>query len=152
MRAQQKERVENFLEGASEAGDEAWPIVTTQLPLYNERNVAERVIRAVAKLDYPAGRHQIQVVDDSTDETRDLVDKVVAELKSEGVWIDACRRDDREGYKAGGLKAAMDSADGEFFAVFDSDFVPESDFLKKMMPLFDGEKIGLVQALSLIHI
>ena len=145
VRERQKKQVAGFMSEAEEAGDEAWPQVTTQIPLYNERNVAERVIRAVAKIDYPEGRHQIQIVDDSTDETRDLVDEIAAELKAEGVKIDVCRREGREGYKAGGLKAAMDSADGEFFAVFDSDFVPEADFLKKMMPLFYDEKVGLVQ-------
>jgi len=119
--------------------------VTTQLPLYNEWNVAERVIRAAAALDYPKGRHQIQVVDDSNDETCELVDEIVAELKEQGVWIDACRREGREGYKAGGLKAAMEFAEGEFYAIFDSDFVPEPDFLRKTVPLFEDEKTGLVQ-------
>jgi len=97
-------------------------------------------------LDYPKGRHQIQVVDDSTDETRELVDDLVTQLQAEGVDITACRRDDRVGYKAGALKEAMKSATGEFFAIFDSDFVPDSDFLKKTIPLFRGERTGLVQA------
>ncbi len=121
-------------------------MVTTQIPLYNELNVAERIIRAVAKFDYPQGKHQIQVVDDSTDETIDLVDRVVAELQADGVQIEACRRSDRQGYKAGALKEAMATATGEYFAIFDSDFVPDADFLKKTLPLFQDEKTGLVQA------
>ena len=145
-RQAQKERKEKFLAKAEGLGDEAWPVVTTQIPLYNERNVAERVIRAVAAFDYPAGRHQIQVVDDSNDETVDLVDGVVEDLAKSGVWIEACRRDDRAGYKAGGLKVAMEKAKGEFIAIFDSDFVPEPDFLREIMPLFKDEKTALVQS------
>ena len=145
-RQDQKQRKEEFLAKAESLGDEAWPVVTTQIPLYNERNVAERVIRAVAAFDYPAGRHQIQVVDDSNDETVSLVDEVVEELSKTGVWIEACRRDDRKGYKAGGLKVAMEKAKGEFIAIFDSDFVPEADFLREIMPLFKDEKTALVQS------
>jgi len=145
-RAEQKERAENFLLEAEKQGDEHWPMVTTQLPLYNEWNVAERIIRATAELDYPAGRHQIQIVDDSNDETCDLVDQLAAELSEKGVWIDVCRREGREGYKAGGLKEAMNTAEGEFYAIFDSDFDPEPDFLRKTIPLFKDEKTGLVQA------
>lgn len=145
-RIEQKSRTEEFLKTTPLDDAEKWPLVTTQLPLYNERNVAERVIRAVAALDYPKGRHQIQIVDDSTDETRDLVDSIANELREQGVWIDVCRREKRSGYKAGGLKVAMDTAKGEFFAIFDSDFVPEADFLRKTIPLFADEKIGLVQS------
>jgi cellulose synthase/poly-beta-1,6-N-acetylglucosamine synthase-like glycosyltransferase len=145
-RASQEIRTERFFTQAREEGESAWPVVTTQLPLYNEYNVAERVIRAAAALSYPAGRHQIQVVDDSTDETRKLVDDVVAGLRESGVWIEVCRRDDRRGYKAGGLQAAMETAQGEFLALFDSDFVPETDFLEKIVPLFDDGKTALVQA------
>ncbi|MEM9237814.1 MAG: glycosyltransferase, partial [Verrucomicrobiota bacterium] len=108
---------------------EELPIVTTQLPLYNELNVAERVICAVAAFDYPRDRHQIQVLDDSTDETRELVDRVAAELRGQGLWIDVFRREKRHGYKAGALADAMPEAKGEFIAIFDSDFVPKPDFL-----------------------
>lgn len=145
-REKQAKQERDFLAGISELGDEGWPMVTTQLPLYNELNVAERIIRTVAKMDYPKGRHQIQVVDDSTDETRDLVDKVVAELREEGVLIEICRRVDRVGYKAGALKEAMASATGDYFAIFDSDFVPDPDFLRETIPLFHDGKTGLVQA------
>ena len=145
-RVRQKKQEEDFLEKIAESGDEAWPMVTTQLPLYNEFNVAKRIIEAVAKLDYPEGKHQIQVVDDSTDDTREIIDEVVADLKEKGVWIETCRRKTREGYKAGALKEAMESAEGEYYAIFDSDFIPEADFLKKTIPLFRDEKTGLVQA------
>ncbi len=145
-RARQKKQEADFLKKVAEVGDDAWPMVTTQLPLYNEFNVARRIIEAVAKLDYPKGKHQIQVVDDSTDDTRGVVDGVVEELQKQGVWIEVCRRENRVGYKAGALKEAMDSAKGEFYAIFDSDFIPEADFLKKTLPLFRDEKTGLVQA------
>ncbi|MGB6220729.1 glycosyltransferase [Haloferula sp.] len=125
---------------------EGLPIVTTQIPLYNEFNVAERVIRAVATFDYPPGKHQIQVLDDSTDETRELVDRVAKNLRAEGIWIDVSRREKRHGYKAGALADAMPEAKGEFIAIFDSDFVPEPDFLKRMLPHIQDPKTGLVQA------
>lgn len=122
------------------------PKVTTQLPLYNEFNVAERVIRAIAAFDYPRELHQIQVLDDSTDETRALVDGIAAELRGRGIWIDVVRREIRQGYKAGALGDAMPAAHGEFIAIFDSDFVPDPDFLRRMLPHLADEKTGLVQA------
>ncbi len=122
------------------------PKITTQLPLYNELNVAERAMRAIAAFDYPHQLHQIQVLDDSTDETRDLVDRVAKELRASGVWIDVVRRPLRTGYKAGALSAAMPQAHGEFIAIFDSDFVPQPDFLKSLLPHFHSEKTALVQA------
>ncbi|YCM42704.1 glycosyltransferase [Verrucomicrobiaceae bacterium 227] len=141
VRERQRQQEESFLKEVQE-----WPLVTTQLPLYNEFNVAERIIRTVARLDYPKGRHEIQVVDDSTDETCDLIDRVVAELQAEGVAIEVFRRPTRVGYKAGALKEAMVSARGDYFAIFDSDFIPDPDFLKKTIPLFRDEKTALVQA------
>ncbi|MGJ8632675.1 MAG: glycosyltransferase [Luteolibacter sp.] len=122
------------------------PKVTTQIPLYNEFNVAERVIRAVAQFDYPKDLHQIQVLDDSNDETRDLVDRICAELQEKGIQIEATRREIRQGYKAGALSDAMSSAHGEFIAIFDSDFIPAPDFLRKLLPHFEKENTGLVQA------
>lgn len=122
------------------------PKVTTQLPLYNEFNVAERAIRAISAFDYPARLHQIQVLDDSTDETRELVDSIAAELREKGIWIDVVRREIRTGYKAGALADAMPSAHGEFIAIFDSDFVPAPDFLHRTLPHFTSGKTGLVQA------
>lgn len=122
------------------------PIVTTQIPLYNEFNVAERVIRAVAAFDYPSEKHQIQVLDDSTDETRELVDRIAEELRASGIGIDVFRRVKRHGYKAGALSDAMPEVRGEFIAIFDSDFVPEADFLRRMLPHIQDPKTGLVQA------
>lgn len=129
------------------AGDSSnLPKITTQLPLYNELNVAERAIRAIAAFEYPKHLHQVQVLDDSTDETRELVDRVAGELRATGVWIDVVRRELRHGYKAGALSDAMPAAHGEFIAIFDSDFVPAPDFLRRLLPHFAEEKTGLVQA------
>lgn len=123
------------------------PIVTTQIPLYNEINVAERVIRAVAAIDYPHACHEIQVLDDSDDETCALVDQVAAELRVQGHWIEVFRRESRTGYKAGALEAGMAVCSGEFIAIFDSDFIPPSDFLRRTLAhLWADEKCGLVQA------
>ena len=112
---------------------ERLPIVTTQIPLYNEFNVAERVIRAVAAMDYPRERHEIQVLDDSDDETCQLVDAVAEDLQQQGYWIQVFRRADRTGYKAGALEAGMQVCQGEYIAIFDSDFIPPSTFLKRSL-------------------
>lgn len=120
--------------------------ITTQIPLYNELNVAETVIRAVAGFDYPRHLHQIQICDDSTDETRELVDRVADELREQGRWIEVFRRETRTGYKAGALSEAMATAQGEFIAIFDSDFVPEPDFLRAMLPHLEDPRTGLAQA------
>jgi cellulose synthase/poly-beta-1,6-N-acetylglucosamine synthase-like glycosyltransferase len=122
------------------------PKITTQLPLYNELNVAERAIRALAGFDYPGSLHQIQILDDSTDETCELVDRIADEIRATGVWIDIVRREIRQGYKAGALSDAMPAAHGEFIAIFDSDFVPAPDFLRSLLPHFADERTGLVQA------
>ena len=110
---------------------DALPVVTTQIPLFNEINVAERVIRAVAAIDYPRQRHEIQVLDDSNDETCALVDRVAQELRAEGRWVEVFRRDKRTGYKAGAMKAGMAVCKGEFIAIFDSDFIPPREFLRR---------------------
>ncbi len=121
------------------------PKITTQLPLYNELNVAERALRAVASFDYPPHLHQIQVLDDSTDSTHDLIDATAAELRKGGLQIDIIRRKDRIGYKAGALAAAMPLASGELIAIFDADFVPPKDFLLKTLPHFETPHTALVQ-------
>lgn len=127
--------------------DAALPRVTTQVPLFNEANVAERVLRAVAALDYPRDRHQIQVLDDSTDETRGLVARVVAELRAAGHDIAVWRRTDRHGFKAGALAAGLTGATGELVAIFDADFVPPRDFLRRLVPFFQRDaRLGVVQA------
>ena len=126
--------------------DADWPMVTTQIPLYNEINVAERVIEAAAAMDYPAGRHEIQVLDDSTDGTRALVDAVAARLREKGVWIEIVRRTNRTGYKAGALAEGMRRSHGEYLAIFDADFVPTRNFLRLTVPhLVARPEAGWVQ-------
>ena len=123
------------------------PKVTTQLPIYNEMNVAERLIDAVAAMAYPAGRHEIQVLDDSTDATCGIVARKVAQLKNRGCDIRHITRADRRGFKAGALKNGLMLARGEYLAVFDADFVPPKDFLLRAMPFFHQQpKLGFVQA------
>ncbi len=119
--------------------------VTIQLPMYNEMYVAERIIETCAAFDYPRDKFDIQVLDDSTDETKDLIAKKVAEIAATGVQIEHIHRVDRTGYKAGALDAAMDKVKGDFIAIFDADFVPEPDWLKRVMPNFDSDDIGVVQ-------
>lgn len=121
------------------------PKVTVQLPMYNEMYVSDRIIETVAQFDYPRDKFQIQVLDDSTDETKDLIAVKVAEVAARGINIQHIHRVDRTGYKAGALDDAMDRVEGEFIAIFDADFVPEKDFLLRTMPFFQDEKIGVVQ-------
>ncbi len=123
------------------------PLVTTQIPLFNEFNVAVRVMEAACAMEYPEGLHEIQVLDDSTDETRELVDRTADRLQQEGHWIRVIRREDREGYKAGALEEGTRQAAGNLLAIFDADFVPPTDFLLRTVPFFlDDAKLGLVQA------
>ena len=120
------------------------PKVLTQIPLYNEANVAERVIRAVAALRYP--NHHIQILDDSNDETSDIVSQLCAELSAEGITIDHVQREDRRGYKAGALAYGMTLVEAPYLAIFDSDFLPEPDFLEQTIPyLIEDEGCGMVQ-------
>jgi len=121
------------------------PKVTVQLPMFNELYVAERIIETCAAFDYPADKLQIQVLDDSTDETKDVIAKKVAEVAARGVNIQHIHRTDRTGYKAGALDDAMDQVEGEFIAIFDADFIPEKDWLQKTMPNFDSDDVGVVQ-------
>jgi cellulose synthase/poly-beta-1,6-N-acetylglucosamine synthase-like glycosyltransferase len=121
------------------------PMVTVQLPMFNELYVADRIIETIANFDYPQDKLQIQVLDDSTDETKDVIAKKVAEVAARGINIQHIHRVDRTGYKAGALDAAMDRVQGEFIAIFDADFIPDPDFLQKTMPHFQDEKIGVVQ-------
>ena len=124
---------------------ETAPKVTVQLPMFNELYVAERIIETAAKFDYPADKLQIQVLDDSTDETKDVIAKKVEEVAARGINIQHIHRVDRTGYKAGALDDAMDRVDGEFIAIFDADFIPNPDWLQKVMPNFVNEKVGVVQ-------
>lgn len=121
------------------------PFVTIQLPIYNERYVVERLIEAVIAFDYPKNRLEIQVLDDSTDETVELVASKVAFYQSQGFQIQHIRRPNREGFKAGALAYGLTISQGEFVAIFDADFVPTPDFLQKTLPYFAEEHIGVVQ-------
>ncbi|MCS6963622.1 glycosyltransferase [Thermoflexus sp.] len=124
-----------------------WPRVTVQLPIYNEGGVVERLLGAVVALDYPRDRLEIQVLDDSTDETAQRVQRQVAYYQSLGHPIELLRRPHRNGYKAGALAYGLQRARGEFIAIFDADFVPPPDFLKRMIPvLLADPSIGAVQA------
>ncbi len=123
------------------------PVITTQIPVYNEFNVVERAIRAACALTYPADRHEIQILDDSTDATRGLIDRVVRECRAAGHCIEVIRRPTREGYKAGALAVGLSRARGELIAIFDADFVPRADFLLRLLPFFlDDSEVGLAQA------
>ena len=121
------------------------PIVTVQLPVYNELYVVERLIDSVCALDYPKDRLEIQVLDDSTDETVDLVAAAVAAKREQGFDIVQIRRADRVGFKAGALRYGMEMAKGEFLAIFDADFVPRENFLTETLRHFTDERIGMVQ-------
>ncbi len=125
--------------------DNGYPMVTIQLPIFNERYVAPRLIRAVCNLDYPKDKMQIQVLDDSTDDTKQICEELVEYYKARGFDIEHITRKDRKGYKAGALKEGLKSAKGEFIAIFDADFVPPPWFLKKALSYFADERIGFVQ-------
>lgn len=127
--------------------ESAWPTVLTQIPLYNESAVAARVIDAVAAFDYPAGRHRVQVLDDSTDETREIVDARAALWRERGVAIEVIRRPVRTGFKAGALRHGMEIQPSDCIAIFDADFIPPSDFLTQAVPLLIADpRAGWVQA------
>jgi len=118
---------------------DCWPSVTTQLPIYNERDVVERLVEAAAAIDYPLDRHEIQILDDSDDSTRERVDDIVRRLQSRGVDVKVIRRANRSGYKAGALATGLAVARGEYVAVFDADFVPPKDFLRQAIPLLEAK-------------
>jgi cellulose synthase/poly-beta-1,6-N-acetylglucosamine synthase-like glycosyltransferase len=121
------------------------PIVTVQLPVYNERYVVERLVDAVCRMEYPKDRLEIQVLDDSTDDTAGLVTEKVAALRAQGFDIVRLHRSDRAGFKAGALANGLAQARGSFLAIFDADFVPPPEFLKKTLPYFENAGIGMVQ-------
>jgi cellulose synthase/poly-beta-1,6-N-acetylglucosamine synthase-like glycosyltransferase len=126
--------------------ERVWPRVTVQLPVFNEAMVVDRLIDACAGLDYPRRQLEIQVLDDSTDITSHLIAARVERLRREGLDIVHVKRRSRDGYKAGALSNGFRFAGGDFIAVFDADFVPESDFLRRTIPRFDDARVGLVQA------
>jgi cellulose synthase/poly-beta-1,6-N-acetylglucosamine synthase-like glycosyltransferase len=121
------------------------PFVTIQLPVYNELYTVERLLTAVAALDYPRDRLEIQLLDDSTDATRQVAARTVAHLQDRGIDVAHITRRKRHGFKAGALAAGLDVAQGELIAIFDADFVPPSDFLKRVVPHFDDPVVGCVQ-------
>jgi cellulose synthase/poly-beta-1,6-N-acetylglucosamine synthase-like glycosyltransferase len=123
------------------------PDVTVQLPIYNERLVVERLIDSAVALHYPKDRLQIQVIDDSDDETMEVARVRVAQYQAEGIAIQHIHRSNRDGYKAGALSAALDVASGEYIAIFDADFQPQPDFLMDTIPHFvNNRQLGMVQA------
>ncbi|MGB9701295.1 MAG: glycosyltransferase [Candidatus Kapaibacteriota bacterium] len=121
------------------------PKVTIQIPLFNEPVVAERLVRKICEIKYPIDKLEIQVLDDSTDNTQEILKAVVAEYAAKNFNIKYIHRVDRSGYKAGALKAGLEVAEGEFVAIFDADFLPNPDFLIKTIPHFNNPQIGMVQ-------
>jgi cellulose synthase/poly-beta-1,6-N-acetylglucosamine synthase-like glycosyltransferase len=122
------------------------PVVTIQLPLYNEMYVADRLIESVCAVNYPRALLEIQVLDDSTDETQSIAELAVRRYAAQGVDIKYYHRANRIGFKAGALEAGLKSARGEFIAIFDADFIPTRDFLTRLMPHFADARVGMVQA------
>jgi cellulose synthase/poly-beta-1,6-N-acetylglucosamine synthase-like glycosyltransferase len=124
---------------------ETLPRVTVQLPIYNERYVVERLLEETAKIDYPRERLQIQVLDDSTDDTHPFTRSLVEDYRDAGVPIEYIHRENRHGYKAGALENGLTTASGEIIAIFDADFVPPRDFLHRTVHFFMDTKVGMVQ-------
>ena len=134
---------ETMVLAKTETGD--WPFVTVQLPIYNELYVIERLIDSVAAFDYPKDRFEIHFLDASADETIEVVRKKVEEVRAQGYNIQQVRRAKRQGFKAGALRDGMEAAQGEFIAIFDADFLPRPEFLKKTIPHFQDPEVGVVQ-------
>jgi cellulose synthase/poly-beta-1,6-N-acetylglucosamine synthase-like glycosyltransferase len=127
-------------------GQTDWPRVTIQLPVFNERYVVVRLVKAACKIDYPKELLEIQLLDDSTDDTVEISRAVVEEMRQQGFDIVHLHRKDRIGYKAGALREGLKSAKGEFIGIFDADFIPSRDFIKETIPYFVEPKVGMVQA------
>jgi len=126
--------------------DDQLPFVTIQLPIYNEFYVAERIIRSACEVDYPLHRFEVQILDDSTDETLALTRRIACEQQARGVNVVHLHREERTGYKSGALAHGLVKARGEFVAVFDADFVIPRDFLRRTVPHFSSKDVGVVQA------
>ena len=124
---------------------ENWPKVTVQLPIFNERYVIERLVEAVSHFDYPSELLEVQVLDDSTDETRQVASACVERYQALGLNIHYLHRTNREGFKAGALAEGLKSATGELVAIFDADFLPSADFLRRTVPYFVDPKLAMVQ-------
>jgi cellulose synthase/poly-beta-1,6-N-acetylglucosamine synthase-like glycosyltransferase len=121
------------------------PKVTVQLPLYNEMYVVERLLDAVTALEYPRDHLEIQVLDDSTDETQEITRAKVSELRKQGLNVNYIHRDNRHGFKAGALQEGLEVAEGEYIVIFDADFMPRPDMLQKTIHFFTDPKVALVQ-------
>ncbi|MDP4703942.1 MAG: glycosyltransferase, partial [Polaribacter sp.] len=121
------------------------PYVTIQLPVYNELYVMERLLENIAKIDYPKDKLEIQVLDDSTDESVETTAKHVKIIQDLGIDIQHIRRENRQGFKAGALKEGLKTAKGEFIAIFDADFLPKEDWLYQTIPYFKDPQLGVVQ-------
>src|SRR6478672_1069597 len=121
------------------------PKVTMQLPIFNEVYVVERLLRSVSEIDYPKDKLQIQVLDDSTDDTKELTASCVTELLGRGFNVELIQRTDRTGFKAGALETGLASAQGEFVCILDADFVPQPDLLKRTVHFFTDPKVGMIQ-------
>src|SRR5438445_2328935 len=121
------------------------PKVTMQLPIFNEVYVVERLLRSVSELDYPRHLLQIQVLDDSTDDTREITSSCTAELRGRGFKVDLIHRADRTGFKAGALAVGLEAAEGDFVCILDADFVPQPDLLRRTIDFFTDPKVGMIQ-------
>lgn len=140
LKAKKEKSISNLIFSKAEL-----PIITVQLPIYNEKYVVERLLENIAKLDYPKEKLEIQVLDDSTDESLLSTHNQIEGLKKKGLDIQHITRDNRKNFKAGALKNGLKTAKGEFIAVFDADFLPKKDWLLQTVPHFKDEKIGVVQ-------
>ncbi len=125
--------------------EDSWPVVTVQLPVYNERYTIGRLLKSVSQLDYPRDRLQVQVLDDSTDLTTEIIARLVREYRAQGLDIECRHRTNRQGYKAGALAEGLAVARGELVAIFDADFLPPPDWLRKVVPEFADPKLGCFQ-------
>jgi cellulose synthase/poly-beta-1,6-N-acetylglucosamine synthase-like glycosyltransferase len=122
------------------------PIVTIQLPIFNERYVVSRLLNAVSSIEWPRGKLQIQILDDSSDDTSIILDDLVQKLRLDGHEVQTLRRKTREGFKAGALQNALKFTRGKYIAIFDADFVPPSNFLRAKIPLMEEDRnLGIVQ-------
>ena len=127
------------------SNSEEIPYITIQLPVFNELYVMERLLKNIAKLEYPIDKLEIQVLDDSTDESVEMTAKHIKIIQEKGIDIQHIRRSNRQGFKAGALKEGLKIAKGEFIAIFDADFLPQKDWLYKTIPYFKDTEIGVVQ-------
>jgi cellulose synthase/poly-beta-1,6-N-acetylglucosamine synthase-like glycosyltransferase len=135
----------NHKEPPKQTMPENAPYVTIQLPMFNEMEVAERLVHSACKISYPLDKLEIQVLDDSTDTTPTILIPLVKEYQEKGYNIKYIHRTNRAGYKAGALKEGLEVAEGEYVAIFDADFLPNTDFLQKTVPQFNNPEVGMVQ-------